>query len=181
MKKIIILLLLILGSSLFTAPRINAQMMGFPSVSPDNTAIKAQQQEEQEGKKLLGELQNKTTTCQKLTDGNFEKIGEYFMGQAIGDTSRHIEMNNMMKSMMGNKGEEQMHMAWGKRGSGCDTTAQFISTTRMGGFSMMGYGGIMNGFNWMSTSGLLGFTIWFLTIVNLVLLAVYLWKKIQKK
>ena len=36
------------------------------------------------------------------------------MGQSIGDTARHITMNEMMKRMMGDKGEEQVHTAWGK-------------------------------------------------------------------
>ncbi len=49
------------------------------------------------------------------------------MGQSIGDTSRHVVMNEMMKSMMGERGEKQMHIAWGKRGSSCDTSAAFPS------------------------------------------------------
>ena len=102
-------------------------MMGFPSSSSDNAAIQSQQQEEKEGKQFLDNLNNKTVVCSQLQDADFEKIGEYFMGQSIGDTSRHIAMNEMMKSMMGEQGEEQMHIAWGKRGSGCDTSAAFPS------------------------------------------------------
>ena len=102
-------------------------MMGFSSSSSDNAAIQSQQQEEQEGKQFLDGLNNKTVTCSQLKDADFEKIGEYFMGQSIGDISRHIAMNEMMKSMMGEQGEEQMHVAWGKRGSGCDTSAAFPS------------------------------------------------------
>src|SRR3989344_3471613 len=99
--------------------------MGFPSSSSDSAAIQSQRQEEQEGKQLLDDLNNKTITCSGLKDADFEKIGEYFMGQSIGDTSRHIAMNKMMKSMMGEQGEEQMHIAWGQRGSDCDTSAAF--------------------------------------------------------
>ena len=102
-------------------------MMGFPSSSSDNAAIQSQQQEEKEGKQFLDNLNNKTVVCSQLQDADFEKIGEYFMGQSIGNTSRHIAMNEMMKSMMGEQGEEQMHIAWGKRGSGCDTSAAFPS------------------------------------------------------
>ncbi len=102
-------------------------MMGFPSSSPDNAAIQNQRQEEREGKTFLDGLNNKTVTCSQLKDADFEKIGEYFMGQAIGDTSRHIAMNEMMKGMMGEQGEEQAHIAMGKRLSGCDTSAAFPS------------------------------------------------------
>jgi len=43
----------------------------------------------------------------------------------IGDS--HEAMNNMMIQMMGEKGEEQMHVVMGKRLSGCDTSAAFPS------------------------------------------------------
>ncbi len=114
--------------------------------------MQSQQQEEQEGKNFLDELKNKTIVCSQLKDADFEKVGEYFMGQSIGDTSRHIAMNEMMKSMMGEQGEEQMHIALGKRGSSCDTSAAFPSQgtgfmpmMQNGGFfgsgGMMGFGG----------------------------------------
>ena len=102
-------------------------MMGFLISSSDNAAIQSQQQEEQEGKTFLDNLKSKTITCSQLKDADFEKIGEYFMDQSIGDTARHIAMNEMMKGMMGEHGEEQAHIAMGKRLSGCDTSAAFPS------------------------------------------------------
>src|SRR4030042_5484262 len=128
MKKAIFYTISVLGLTLVISGTVFAQgMVGFPSSSPDNAAIQSQQQEEQEGKQFLDNLNNKTVTCSQLNDSDFEKIGEYFMGQSIGDISRHIVMNNMMKSMMGETGEEQMHIAWGKRGGSCDTAAAFPS------------------------------------------------------
>ena len=128
MKKIIFSTISLLGISLLFSGTVFAQgMMGFQNSSSDNATIQSQQQEEKEGKQFLDNLNNKTVTCSQLKDADFEKIGEYFMGQSIGDTSRHIAMNEMMKSMMGEQGEEQMHIAWGKRGSGCDTSAAFPS------------------------------------------------------
>ncbi len=157
-------------------------MMGFPTSSPDTSTIQSQQQEEQEGKDLLDKLNSKTITCQSLTDTDFEKIGEYFMGKSIGDTSRHIGMNNMMKSMMGEQGEAQMHAAWGKRSSGCDSTASFVGTMGGGGPFIMGYGGMMNGnIDWMTGFGFFGLVIRFLVMVILILLAVFLWKQIQRR
>ena len=82
---------------------------------PTFSFAQSQQQEEQVGKKLLEELNNKTVICSKLKDADFEKIGEYFMGQSIGDTSRHIAMNEMMKRMMGwgGGGYSMMNNGWG--------------------------------------------------------------------
>ncbi|MBI5077565.1 SHOCT domain-containing protein [Candidatus Falkowbacteria bacterium] len=127
MKKIFFITIFVFGFALLSNFSFAQGMMGFPSSSSDSSAIQSQQQEEKEGKQFLDNLNNKTVTCSQLQDADFEKIGEYFMGQSIGDTSRHIAMNEMMKSMMGEQGEEQMHIAWGKRGSGCDTSAAFPS------------------------------------------------------
>ncbi|MBI2459382.1 MAG: SHOCT domain-containing protein [Parcubacteria group bacterium] len=129
MKKIFFIttFIFVFGFALFPGFSFAQGMMGFPSSSSDSAAIQSQQQEEQEGKQFLDNLNNKTVICSQLKDADFEKIGEYFMGQSIGDTSRHIAMNEMMKSMMGEQGEGQMHITWGKRGSGCDTSAAFPS------------------------------------------------------
>ncbi len=147
------------------------EMMGFSGSSPDNAAIQSQQQEEQEGKQLLDSLNNKTVICSQLKDADFEKIGEYFMGQSFGDTSRHIAMNEMMKSMMGEQGEEQMHIAMGKRNSGCDTG------TKGGGNPMMGYGGWNNMMGWGGL-GILGWIpiigFWLLLIFGIIALIRYL-------
>ena len=128
MKKIIftILAAVIVGSFAGVA---NAQMMGgFSNSSADwDAVVENTAREEQEGKELWDKLQAKEVVCENLSDEQFGVLGEYFMGQSIGDTSRHIAMNEMMKSMMGEQGEEQMHIAWGKRGSGCDTSAAFPS------------------------------------------------------
>jgi len=194
MRKVFLLTFLIFTFILVPAiPAFAQGMMGFPSASSDNATIQSQQQEEQEGKKFLDNLNNKTVICSQLKDADFGKIGEYFMGQSIGDTSRHIAMNEMMKSMMGEQGEEQMHIAWGKRGSGCDASAAFPSqgTGFMpmmqmmmggGGNSMMGYSGWGN-----MMTGWGGFIVLFFTLSLIVwlivgiLAAVWLFRQINKK
>lgn len=132
--------------------------------------------EEARGKEILQKLQDKQLTCQALTNDDYEKLGEYFMGQMAG--SSHEAMNNMMKQMMGDKGEEQMHIAMGKRLSGCETNAQLPSNGAVfmpmmwmmggGGIPMMGYGGF----------GLLGWLsmiiFWILLILGVVALIRYL-------
>lgn len=158
------------------------RMMGFyNSSSIDSAAIQSQQQEELEGRNFLQNLSDKTVTCSQLQDADFEKIGEYFMGQSIGDTSRHIAMNAMMKSMLGEQGEEQAHIAMGKRVSGCDTSAAFpagsdawmpMMSMMWGGWSspltgnnsinnMMNFGFMpFGGFGWIFMILFWGFVIW---------------------
>ena len=159
----------VLGTSLLFSGNVFVQgMMDFSNSSIDASTIQSQQQEEQEGKTLLDSLSNKTITCSQVTDADFEKIGEYFMGQSIGDTARHITMNEMMKRMMSEQGEEQAHIAMGKRLSGCDTSAVFPSRTTVGFMSMMG-GGV--NFGYMPFSGIGGLLMilwWVLVIIGIV-------------
>src|SRR3989338_1956487 len=118
MKKLVLTLILLF--TLITAPStVFAQgMMG----NDGHTA-----QEEVEGKEIWEKMQAKQLECKDLADDHYAALGEYFMGQAIGDTQRHAVMNQMMTGMMGEKGEEQMHTMMGKRLSGCDTSAQVLS------------------------------------------------------
>ncbi len=81
--------------------------------------------EEAEGKAVWEKLQAKELACQGVSNDNFETLGEYFMGQMMGDS--HEAMNAMMIRMMGEPGEEQMHVVMGKRLSGCDPSAAFPS------------------------------------------------------
>src|SRR3990167_9529758 len=93
--------------------------------------------EEAEGKIIWESFQNKETSCEKLSDEDFGALGEYFMGQMVGDS--HEAMNTMMERMMGKEGEEQMHIVVGKRLSGCQSDAQ-IPQSGVGFMPMMGFG-----------------------------------------
>lgn len=73
--------------------------------------------EEADGKVLYEKLQSGQTSCQNLSDSDFELMGEYFMGQRLG--AGHEQMNAAMQQMMGTTGEEQMHIIMGRRIGGC--------------------------------------------------------------
>ncbi len=188
-KKILLLTLIFFATSgLFV--QVHAQMMmgnyGNSSITVDPTQVQQQQQEEAQGKQFFDQLQNQQTTCVKLTDSDFEKIGEYTMSQMFGgNTSAHIAMNQRIQQMRGNTGEEQMHIQIGRNVTGCTTASSQNSTPRGGGSPMMGWGGngygtMMNGsFGW--GFGLLGFLVWLVVFIDLILAGIWLWKHIQKK
>src|SRR3989344_1331414 len=95
---------------------------GFVAVSPvsaqmDNHTAR----EEAEGEIVWQKLQSKEVACADLSDEDFGALGEYYMGQMLGDS--HEAMNEMMMRMHGEEGEEQIHVVMGKRLSGCDTSA----------------------------------------------------------
>lgn len=125
MRRLLILLLLLVATAGAPAAALAQGMMGRFTASPaselaadDHTA-----REEAEGKEIWDKLQAKQVSCEKLSDKDFGALGEYFMGQSIGNTERHAAMNQMMTNMLGENGEEQMHITLGKRSSGCDTNA----------------------------------------------------------
>lgn len=137
----------ILGVSLIFSGTVFAQgMMGGNAVNSDGHTAR----EEAEGKIVWEKLQAKQLDCKNLTDDNFEVLGEYFMGQMMGNS--HEAMNNMMIQMMGEKGEEQMHIAMGKRMSGCDPNAPMPQNMMMGG-GMMGGGLPVGQAGWSSPVG----------------------------
>ena len=119
-----------LGISMTSA---NAQMMGgarlpdgqrFSNSTADwEEVVEHTIREEKEGKELWKKLQTKEISCVNLNDEQFGVLGEYFMGQMMGDS--HAAMNAMMIQTHGEEGEEQIHFVMGKRLSGCDTSAAF--------------------------------------------------------
>ena len=72
MKKQILLITSFLFFSLLIP--VTSFGQGFYNTNIDDAVIKNQQQEEQEGKKLLENLNSKSATCEKLTNSDFEKI-----------------------------------------------------------------------------------------------------------
>lgn len=171
-------------------------MMGNWTGSPSSvTSDDHTEREEAEGKEIWEKLQINQLECKNLTNEQYGSLGEYFMGQSIGDTQRHALMNRMMTNMMGKTGEEQMHVAMGKRLSGCEPDAQVPSNgvgfmPMMGGFGGMmgggfpmmgnyGFGNIITGaFGWWTTIYLLT---WVLVVVFLILGIIYFWKGIWKR
>jgi len=137
----ILLLTLIITPS---AALAQGMMGNWTSSSPSATYDDHTAREEQEGKETWEKLQSKQIECKNLTDEQYGSLGEYFMGQSIGDTQRHVLMNQMMTNMMGEEGEEQAHIAMGKRLSGCEPNAQVPSNgvgfmPMMGGFGLLGW------------------------------------------
>ena len=158
------------------------------SEQPGNSTDDHTVREEAEGKDVWEKLQAKQLECKNLTDEQYGSLGEYFMGQSIGDTQRHALMNQMMTNMMGEEGEEQMHVAMGKRVSGCEPNAQvpsngvgFMPMMWMmggGGNPMMGYGSLNNMMGGWNGFGVLGWIpmllFWILLILGVVALFRYL-------
>lgn len=116
-------------------------MLGAPAPAAAETLA----QEEAEGGRIFQDLQSGERSCGDLSESDFERIGEYVMGSMMGGA--HAAMNRSLKARLGERGEEQVHIAMGKRWSGCDPNARFPRGAggMMGGGMMggAGYGGMM--------------------------------------
>lgn len=101
-------------------------------------------------------LQGKELVCSGLNDVDFELLGEYFMGQMTGTS--HEAMDRMMAAMYGEQGLENMHIAMGKRFSGCDLNAQFPFNMPMMGMMWGNWSNPQNfGFNNMTYNNMMGY------------------------
>lgn len=175
MKKVhsgtFIAISLISGIAFGANAQMGGPMMGSgETIVDDHTA-----EEEAEGKAIWEKLQAKEIGCDKLSEDDFGALGEYFMGTMMGDA--HPAMNAMMVSMMGEEGEEQVHVVMGERLSGCDTEAAYPLAGRgfmpmmqmfgggwgSGGGWGRGFGPMMGvGLGTIAGFGLIAFLIWIL-------------------
>ena len=93
--------------------------------------------EQRQGSELLAQLKSGTKVCSDLSAADFDHIGEYVMGRALGSTSAHRAMNDRMRLMLGDQGEQRMHELMGRRFAGCATRGSAGYGPMMGG-GMMG-------------------------------------------
>ena len=156
-------------------------------------------QEIQRGKEIVERFYQGKIKCQDLTDEDFHSVGEYAMEQMVGG-SDHLKMNEMIRQMHGEEGENLMHINMGKRFLGCNgsqrgflgmmpMTKGMMPMIKRGMPPMMGYWGFWDwrGWNFLAPIiGIIGF-LWFLVILSfpilvlvlLILGIIYLIKKLK--
>lgn len=103
---------------------------------------------------ILQKLQTKELTCATLSNQEFEYMGEYFMGQMMGNA--HEAMNIAIRQRIGEAGEEAMHISMGQRFSGCNATAP-LPIDGAGFFPMVQMmGGVFSPSTWASRTMMTG-------------------------
>ena len=102
--------------------------------------------EQRQGQDLVAQLQAKTKTCRDLSAEDFDHIGEYVMGRALGSIAAHRAMNDRMTAMMGSQAEGRIHQLLGARYVNCTAPAGAGNTNNYG-YGGMGPG-IMGGSNY---------------------------------
>lgn len=101
--------------------------------------------EQRQGQDLVTQLQANMKTCRDLSADDFDHIGEYVMGRALGSTAAHQAMNERMTLMMGSQAEGRMHELLGARYVNCAPPAG-AGTTNSNSYGYGGMGpGMMSG------------------------------------
>jgi hypothetical protein len=98
--------------------------------------------EVQQGQQLADSVKSGQTKCSVLSTDQFKLIGEYAMNAYLPSTAAHEAMNQHMAAMMGQSGEQRMHVVLGQRYSGCASgSASGWVAPMLGMMSRYGYGG----------------------------------------
>lgn len=137
MKKLFILGLLIILYGVY-APRVNAQMGSMMGSDETTTESSEHGQPIEEVLRTIlsshGVKQIQDLDCSKVTDDEFEKLGDSFM-----EEQHPGQAHEAMDEMMGGEGSESlrtMHINMGQGYLGCGSKSGYS----MGGFGMMSSG-----------------------------------------
>jgi hypothetical protein len=72
-------------------------------------------EDEKQGQTIYSNVMGGQVNANQLNNDDLEKVGEYFMGRMVGNTQRHVFMNQIITNMMGESGEEAVHINMGRR------------------------------------------------------------------
>ena len=128
-------------SGLAAAAALMALAVGLAIPAPAPAQQKAQ------GAELLREIEDGQRNCDELEAADFDAMGDDVMGRMVGSSRSHQSMDALMRRMMGQSGEQQMHATLGQRFAGCGA-GQFPAGAAgmMNGVGgMMGMMGMMGG------------------------------------
>ena len=107
--------------------------------------------EQAQGAQVLSQVQHGTFSPKGLTSDQYQNLGEYLMGQALGSTQLHQRMNTLMDEMMGSSASDQMHIYLGKRFLGVTVTASSRYSQLYGLMGVM-----MDGYHGSALAGMMG-------------------------
>jgi hypothetical protein len=95
------------------------------------------------GAQILTQVQHGTLSPKSLTNAQYQNLGEYLMGHALGSTALHQRMNTLMDEMLGPSAADQMHVYLGKRYLGISAApgSRYAPLYGLMGVMMTGYRG----------------------------------------
>lgn len=146
--------------------------------APEGKMEMTHEQEVAQGGMLYQKMQSKEMSCAQATDEDFELLGEYFMEQNM-PMAGHDMMNDKLKAMMGDEGEEMVHMNIGKHGSKCDESGEAMEMMGDHDMNMNGMG--MGHNDYVSYSPLHASLLWIFALIGLFSIIKVIVARAQKK
>ena len=110
--------------------------------------------EQEQGAQVLSQVEHGTLSPKSLSTDQYQNLGEYLMGRALGSTQLHQRMNTLMDEMMGPSASDAMHIYLGKRYLGVTVSPSSRYTHLYGlmGVMMSGY----RGYRGSALAGMMG-------------------------
>jgi hypothetical protein len=78
-------------------------------------AIASAASEQQQGAQVLSEVQGGKLQGTNLTSTQYQHVGQYLIGRALGSAQRYEAMDSLMDRMMGQSVSDQMYLYMGER------------------------------------------------------------------
>jgi hypothetical protein len=156
----------------------SVSLAGAHGAVPEGGMEMTHEQEVAQGGMLYQKIQSKEASCTQMTDEDFEVMGEYFMEQGM-TMADHDMMNDRLKTMMGDEGEEMVHMNIGKHGSKCGEEAEAMGM--MGGDGMNMNGMNMGHNEYVSYSPIHASLLWVFALIGLFSVVKMIIAATQKK
>jgi hypothetical protein len=105
-------------TSMRNAPRISIALtlvLALGAFAFSAPALASSASEPQQGAQVLSEVQAGKLNAASLSSSQYQRVGQYLMGRALGSTQSYEEMDTAMDRMMGEAASDQMYLYLGER------------------------------------------------------------------
>jgi hypothetical protein len=125
-------------------------------------AVASATSEQQQGAQVLSEVRSGTLSGTNLTSAQYQQLGQYLMGRALGSSERYEAMDSLMDQRMGRVVSDQMYQYMGERylGKSVSPDSSYGSyygwMAKMIGGNRGPYAGMMAGYMMGAYNGLSG-------------------------
>jgi len=85
------------------------------AIAAATPAVASAASEQQQGAQVLSEVQAGKLHGTKVTSTQYQHVGQYIMGRALGSAQRYEAMDSLMDRMMGQSVSDQMYQYMGER------------------------------------------------------------------
>ena len=84
------------------------------AIAASTPAVASAASEQQQGAQVLSEVQAGKLQGRNVTSTQYQHVGQYLMGRALGSTQRYEAMDSLMDRMMGQSVSDQMYQYMGE-------------------------------------------------------------------